>query len=76
MIQGFSLLGALLQLIPFFLIQTKKITDDHWVFQYGNIVGSFIMVCVAVLEVQYGFILMEGIWCLVGVYGLYRRYNP
>jgi hypothetical protein len=36
------------------------------------VIGSLLMTIVATLNREYGFILMEGVWCLTSAYGLIR----
>ena len=74
--QVVSLLGALLILIPFTASQLRKLAVATVGYQVPNLIGSATLTTVAVLERQYGFILLEGAWAimsLVGLMGVLRR---
>ena len=70
MIQAVSLLGALLILIPFAASQLRRLAVATLAYQIPNLVGSAALTVVAVLERQYGFILLEGTWAIMSVVGL------
>jgi hypothetical protein len=70
LIQLVSLLGALLILIPFTASQLRKLAVMTLAYQVSNLLGSATLTAVAVLERQYGFILLEGAWAVMSVAGL------
>jgi hypothetical protein len=74
MLQVISLLGALLILIPFAAVQIGKLRVMSLAYQLMNLFGAGILTVVAVLESQYGFILLEAVWTLMSVFGLRRAW--
>jgi hypothetical protein len=72
MIQAVSIVGAILILLPFAANQFGKLTPESLAYQLMNLIGSVALTTVAVLESQYGFILLEGTWAIVSAAGLAR----
>ncbi len=67
MLQAVSVVGALAVLLAFAANQLGKVELDNLPYQLANLVGSAILTVVAVVEVQLGFILLEGVWALVSL---------
>ena len=70
--QTISVVGALLVLAAFAANQLGRTDASSLLYQVTNLVGSAILTVVAVIEVQWGFILLEGMWALVSAWGALR----
>ena len=75
--QFVSLIGAVLILLPFGATQLGRMKPTSVTYQLLNLIGSAALMAVAMLERQYGFILLEGTWAAMSLVGLLRmRLSP
>jgi hypothetical protein len=70
--QTISLIGAFLILLPFTLSQLNRLAVRSVPYQLMNLLGSGLLEVVALVEKQYGFILLEGVWAAVSLWGLVK----
>jgi len=71
-LQQVSLIGAVMQLAVYALMQLGRLPTQSYPYQLANVVGSLLMMVVATVNREYGFILLEGVWCFTSVIGLAR----
>jgi hypothetical protein len=72
-VQTVSLVGSLLILGAFVGGQLRKLKPSDLSYVLLNLAGSSILAVVAVLERQWGFVLLEGVWALVSLWSTLRQ---
>jgi hypothetical protein len=70
--QVVSLAGALCILLPFVASQLGRLGTATLTYQVLNLAGGATLTVVAVLERQYGFVLLEVVWTAMSIVGLRR----
>jgi hypothetical protein len=68
-----QVLGALLVLTAFVLLQAGRMSSESATYLVLNLVGAGILAVDAALTWQPGFLLLEAVWALVAGWGLARR---
>jgi hypothetical protein len=69
-LQIVSVLGALMILLAYAANQFRFIGPSNLSYALLNFVGSLVLAVIAVIEVQWGFILLEVVWALVSLWGI------
>jgi hypothetical protein len=67
-IQAVQILGSLLILAAFIAGQLRRMEPSDLAYVLLNLVGSSILAIVALIEQQWGFLLLEGVWALVSLW--------
>jgi hypothetical protein len=71
MLQVVSVLGALAILAAFAANLFGWISPSNLWYSVANFLGSAVLTVVAVVDRQLGFLLLEGTWALVSLWGIY-----
>jgi hypothetical protein len=69
-LQVVSVLGALAVLAAYAANQFRLIGPSNLSYSVMNFVGSAVLTVIAVVEAQWGFLLLEGVWALLSLWGV------
>ena len=72
MIQEISVLGALAVLAAYAANQFRWMGPSNLSYTLLNLIGAGVLSAVAILERQWGFLLLEGVWTLVSLFALIK----
>jgi hypothetical protein len=75
MVQIVSVAGSLLILLAYTANQTGRMAPERAAYSLINAIGAGILAVVAVLERQWGFLLLEGVWTAVSLVALTRTWR-
>ena len=70
--QAVQVVGALFILFAYAAAQFGALNQRSRVYLVLNLVGSGVLTLLAWREKQWGFLLLEGVWALVSLWGLVR----
>jgi hypothetical protein len=65
--------GALLVLAGFVLAQFNLLDQGSYAYLVPNAIGSGAMAVTAVITANWGFVLLEGAWAAISLWGIVRR---
>ena len=70
MSQIVQIIGSLLVLAAFGLAQRGKLDQKSLWYLWLNLIGSSVLSVMAIVEQQWGFLLLEGVWAIVSAISL------
>ena len=68
-----QIVGAVLILVAFVLAQLRVLSQDSYAYLAPNLVGAVILTSDAWHGRQWGFVLLEGVWALVSLWGIVAK---
>lgn len=68
--QIIQVVGSLLILAAFILLQTKRVSAESPGYLISNIIGAGTLTVLAFVEHQWGFLLLESVWTIVSLFSL------
>jgi hypothetical protein len=71
--QVIQLIGAILILVAFTLAQFHLLEQTSYPYLISNFVGAVVLGVIAVIEEQWGFVLLEVVWGLVSLWSLVMK---
>lgn len=72
MVQIISIAGALAILAAYAANQLRYIGPSNVSYALLNLAGSGILAAVAIVEKQWGFLLLEGVWALLSLWAMVK----
>lgn len=72
MVQIISSFGSLAILAAYAAGQFKFLDPNSFRYVILNLVGSSILTAVAIIETQWGFLLLEGSWAIISLFSLIK----
>ncbi len=73
LVQWTSIAGAGMLLLAYALLQQGRLRREDAGFNWLNLLGSLLLAVVAVVDMRWGFILLEFIWALLSLGALLHR---
>jgi hypothetical protein len=73
MLDVLQIVGAIAVLIPFVAVQAGRLRPSAAAYLWSNLVGSGLLAALALIDRDWGFLLLEGVWAAVAAGSLLRR---
>jgi hypothetical protein len=68
-----QLAGSLLILAAFVAALGGRLEQSSYAYLFTNALGSAVLTVTAVISLEWGFLLLEGVWALVSTYSIVRK---
>lgn len=65
--------GSLMILVAFIAALGGRLQQSSYAYLAVNAVGSGLLAATAVINLEWGFILLEGVWAAVSLYSIVRK---
>lgn len=65
-----EVIGAIIILVPFALLQAGRTSSHGATYLWLNLIGSAVLTVVAWIEHQWGFVLVQAVWTVAAAWGL------
>lgn len=73
MYDAVQIIGSLVILTAFIGALTKRITNTSYAYLAMNAIGSTVLAIEAAVSVQWGFLLLEGVWAAASFWSITQR---
>lgn len=73
MLDVLQIAGAVAVLIPFVAVQLGRLQPSAPAYLWFNLAGSGVLAALALVDHDWGFLLLEGVWAAVAAGALIRR---
>jgi hypothetical protein len=73
MLDVLQIVGAVAVLIPFVAVQLGRMKPSAPAYLWFNLGGSGVLAALALIDHDWGFLLLEGVWAAVAAWSLARR---
>ncbi len=71
--QVFQIAGAVAILVAFVALQLRALDAMSWPYLFLNVIGAGVLAVVAVLDRDWGFVLLETVWTAVSGWSIVRK---
>jgi hypothetical protein len=68
-----QILGAILILGAFALLQFRIVSQQSYPYLFLNLIGSALLTVLVFISHQWGFLLLEGAWALIALWSIITR---
>jgi hypothetical protein len=72
MLQVISIVGSLMILAAYGASQFKLLSPASLLYSILNLIGSAVLAVIAWIELQWGFLLLEGVWAIISLFTTLR----
>ncbi len=73
MLDLLQIAGAVAVLVPFVAVQIGRLRPTAKAYLWANLAGSSVLAGLALIDRDWGFLLLEGVWALVAGLSLLRQ---